>query len=146
VASWRHGYNPLVKAAFGAARIGPMERTCLEIARAERVAAFRKGRVSRARRSVRESDSLMELIEECRLQGWRLVPSTLWSAVVRAVGQVDPNLRDELGINRDPEHVADVLFTAQDVLLARVRHAKQPTLAPIIPLFPEAERATAAGP
>jgi len=123
-----------------------MERTCLEIARAERVAAFRRTRVSRARRSVRESDSLLDLIEECRLRGWRLVPSSLWSAVVRAVGDVDSDLRDELGINRDPDHVADVVFSAQEVLLARVRTAEQPALAPIIQLFPETERAAAAGP
>jgi len=121
-----------------------MERTCLEIARAERVAAFRRTRVSRARRSVRESDGLLELIEECRLRGWRLVPSTLWSAVVRAVGDVDSGLRDELGINRDPDHVADVLFSAQEVLLARVRQAEQPALAPIIPLFRDTPRAAAA--
>ena len=121
-----------------------MERTCLEIARAERAAAFRRTRVSRARRSVRESDGLLELIEECRLRGWRLVPSTLWSAVVRAVGEVDSELRDELGINRDPDHVADVLFAAQEVLLAQVRQARRPALAPIIPLFRETARAAAA--
>ena len=114
-----------------------MERTCLEIARAERAAAFRRGRVTRARQRVREADALLDLIEECRVRDWQLVPSMLWSAVVRAVGDVDPELRDELGINRDPEHVADVLFTAQETLLARVRDQRQPNLAQIIQLFPE---------
>jgi hypothetical protein len=121
-----------------------MERTCLEIARAQRVAAFRCARVSRARRAVHESDGLLELVEECRLRGWRLVPSPLWSAVVRTLGEIDPELRDELGINRDPGHVADVLFTAQEALLSRVRQARQPSLAPIIPLFPEVTTAAAA--
>jgi hypothetical protein len=121
-----------------------MERTCLEIARAERAAAFRRGRVTRARQRVRESDALLDLIEECRVRDWRLVPSTLWSAVVRAVGDVDPELRDELGINRDPEHVADVLFSAQEALLERVRQQRKPALAPIIQLFPEPLPAAAA--
>ena len=63
---------------------------------------------------------------------------------MRAVGDVDSGLRDELGINRDPDHVADVLFSAQEVLLARVRQAEQPALAPIIPLFRDTPRAAAA--
>ncbi|MFN2582153.1 MAG: hypothetical protein ABR498_05370 [Candidatus Dormibacteria bacterium] len=114
---------------------GPMERTRREIAHAERVAAFRRSRLSRARRRVLESDALLDLIEECRLREWRLIPSQLWAAVVRSVGDVDARLRDELGINRDPEHVADVLFAAQELLLERVRATQEPALAPIIPLF-----------
>ena len=121
-----------------------MERTRIEIARAERVAAFRRSRISRARRRVNESDVLLDLIEECRLRDWRLVPSTLWSAVVRAVGEVDPALRDELGINRDPEHVADILFSAQEQLLAQVRDSQAPSLAPIIQLFRDPPRSVAA--
>ena len=121
-----------------------MERTRREIERAERVAAFRRSRISRARRRVRESDALLDLVEECRLRDWRLIPSTLWSSVVRAVGQVDPELRDELGIDRDPEHVADVLFTAQELLLERVRETQEPALAPIIPLFGRQTKAAAA--
>lgn len=107
----------------------------MEIAHAERLASFRRERISKARLRVRESDDLLDLIEECRLRDWRLVPSALWAAVVRAVGAVDPELREELGINRDPEHVADVLFAAQETLLRRVREQRRPMLAPIIPLF-----------
>jgi hypothetical protein len=121
-----------------------MERTCLEIAEIQRAAAFRRERISRSRVRVRESDSLLDLIEECRLRDWRLVPSPLWSAVVRAVGAVDGALRDELGINRDPDHVADVLFAAQEVLLARACEARQPALAPIIQLFEDRQTASAA--
>ena len=98
---------------------GPMERTCLEIARVEREAAFRRERISRTRLRVREADVLIDLIEECRLRSFRLIPAALWSAVVRAVGAVDPGLRDRLGIDRDPDHVADILFEAQEVLLMR---------------------------
>ena len=122
-------------ASNSAARPGPVERTRMEIARAERIAAFRRERISKARLRVRESDELLDLIEECRLRDWRLVPSTLWAAVVRAVGAVDPELREELGINRNPEHVADILFAAQETLLRRIRAERRPMLAPIIPLF-----------
>ena len=122
-----------------------MERTCLEIAELRRAAAFRRARISRSRLRVRESDSLLDLVEECRLRGWPLVPAHLWSAVVRTVGSADPELRDELGINRDPDHVADVLFAAQEVLLARALDARQPALAPIIPLFDRHRTASAAG-
>lgn len=121
-----------------------MARTRAEIAFAERVAAFRRSRVSRARRRVHESDALLDLVEECRLRGYALVPASLWGAVVRTVGQVDPELRDELGIDRDPEHVADVLFAAQEKLLERVRASRTPELAPIIPLFREPVQAVAA--
>ena len=125
------------------ARSGPLERTRAEIAYAERAAAFRRSRISRARLRVRQSDALLDLVEECRIREFRLVPHSLWGAVVRAVGQVDAELRDELGINRDPEHVADVLFAAQERLLDRMRVSQRPELAPIIPLFGERVRATA---
>lgn len=132
-----------MNAAASSFRPGPVERTRLEIARSERVAAFRRARVSRARQRVRESDALLELIEDCRMRDWRLIPSPLWSAVVRAVGAVDAGLRDELGINRDPEHVASVLFEAQETLLSRVREQRAPTLGRIIPLFgPDRREAT----
>lgn len=121
-----------------------MERTRAEIALAERLAAFRRSRVSRARRRVLESDALLDLVEECRLRGLTPVPASLWGAVVRTVGQVDPELRDQLGINRDPDHVADVLFAAQEQLLDRVRATRTPELAPIIPLFRDPVQAVAA--
>jgi hypothetical protein len=89
---------------------------------------------------------LIDLIEECRLRSFRLIPAPLWSAVVRAVGAVDPGLRDRLGIDRDPDHVADILFEAQEVLLMRALESRRPRLAPIIPLFGgDRKRTVAAG-
>ena len=76
-------------AAASHAQPGPMERTCLEIARIEREAAFRRERISRTRLRVREADVLIDLIEECRLRSFRLIPPVLWSAVVRAFGSVN---------------------------------------------------------
>ena len=124
---------------------GPMERTCIEIARIQRAASFRRARISRSRLRVRESDALLELIEECRARQWPLVPSHLWSAVARAVRAVSPELRDDLGINRDPEHVADILFAAQEELLAQARRDREPSLAEVIPLFGHGRAGAAAG-
>jgi hypothetical protein len=114
---------------------GPLERTVLELRRIDRDAVWRRPRVGRTRLLLRESDSLVELIERCRERGDRLLPTQLWSAVVRFVGALDSSLRDDLGINRDPGHVADVLFATQGVLLERARSERVPMTARIIPLF-----------
>jgi hypothetical protein len=79
------------------------------------------------------------------MRSFRLIPPVLWSAVVRAVGAVDSDLRDRLGIDRDPDHVADILFEAQEVLLLRSLDSRRPRLAPIIPLFGPRGRTAAAG-
>ena len=114
---------------------GPLERTRLELARIERAAAFRRTRENRWRRRLRESDLLLDLVEQCRLRDYPLVPGQVWAAVVRFVGSVDPQLRDELGINRLCDHVGAVLFAAQEDLLDDAVRRRQPHLAPIIPLF-----------
>ena len=95
-------------------------------------------RLTRERIWLNESDTLLDLVEECRLRRISPLSAALWSAVVRLVGTVEPSLRDELGINRDADHVSDVLFAAQELLQERARRARQPQLAPIIPLFPGA--------
>jgi hypothetical protein len=114
---------------------GPLERTVLELRRIDRDAVWRRPRVGRTRLLLRESDSLIELIETCRERGDRLLPTRLWSAVVRFVGALDSGLRDELGINREPGHVADVLFDTQGLLLERARNERVPMMGRIIPLF-----------
>lgn len=114
---------------------GPLERTVLELRRIDRDAVWRRPRVGRTRMLLRQSDALIDLIERCRERGDRLLPTQLWSAVVRFVGALDPALRDELGIDREPGHVADVLFASQGMLLERARHERVPMTARIIPLF-----------
>ena len=114
---------------------GPLERTVLELRRIDRHAVWRRPRVGRTRLLLRESDALIDLIERCREREDRLLPTQLWSAVVRFVGALDGDLRDELGINREPGHVADVLFASQGVLLERARNERDPMTARIIPLF-----------
>ena len=115
---------------------GPLERTVLELRRIERDAVWRRPRVSRTRMLLRESDALVDLVERCRSRRMRLLPAQVWFAVVRFVGGLDTDLRDELGINRDAQHVADILFSAQELLLDRLREERTPRQpARIIPLF-----------
>lgn len=114
---------------------GPLERTCAELEHLRRAAAFRRERELRARRRLRESDLLIDLIEQCRLRGYRLLPAQLWTHIVRFIGTVDKELRDDLGINRHPDHVSEVLFAAQEELLREAIEERRPQAAPIIPLF-----------
>jgi len=114
---------------------GPLERTCAELEQIRRAAAFRRDRELRSRRRLRESDLLLDLIEQCRLRGYRLLPAQLWTPIVRFVGTVDGGLRDDLGINRHPDHVSEILFAAQEELLREVAEERRPRQAPIIPLF-----------
>ncbi|MBJ7609852.1 MAG: hypothetical protein JF887_10560 [Candidatus Dormibacteraeota bacterium] len=116
---------------------GPLERTVLELRRIDRDAVWRRPRVGRTRLLLRESDALIDLIERCRERGDRLLPTQLWSAVVRFVGALDGDLRDELGIDRQPDHVADVLFATQGLLLDRACAEREPVPARIIQLFGE---------
>lgn len=115
---------------------GPLERTCLELRRIDMDAVWRRPRVGRSRLLLRESDVLVELLERCRERGHRLLPTRVWSEVVRFTGSLDPDLRDRLGIDRRLDHVADVLFEAQALLLSRSRQEQQRRPARIIPLFP----------
>jgi len=114
---------------------GPLERTCAELELIRRAASFRRERELRSRRRLRESDLLLDLIEQCRLRGYRLLPAQLWTHIVRFVGTVDSALRDDLGINRHPDHVSEILFAAQEELLRAVAEERRPQPAPIIPLF-----------
>ena len=56
--------------------------------------------------------------------------------MARLIGAVEPELRDELGIDRSADHVSDLLFAAQEILQTEARQRLEPQLARIIPLFP----------
>jgi len=126
----------MISAAVLRSRPGPLAATRAELVDIERRARFRRERLAQARLRLRESDALLDLVEECRLRDVRPLPPVLWGAVARLVGGVEPELRDELGIDRGADHVSDVLFAAQEVLQAEARRELRPQLAPIIPLFP----------
>src|SRR5579863_3554584 len=114
---------------------GPLERTVIELRRIDRDAVWRRPRLSRTRLQLRESDALVDLVERCRSRRLRLLPAQVWFSVVRFVGGLDEELRDELGINRQVDHVSDILFAAQELLLDRLRDERTPQQARIIPLF-----------
>lgn len=114
---------------------GPLERTVLELRRIDRDAVWRRPRTSRTRLLLRESDALVDLVERCRSTGMQRLSSPVWFAVVRFVGGLDGRLRDELGIERRVDHVAEILFLAQELLLDRLREERAPQPARIIPLF-----------
>src|ERR1700676_3437922 len=123
------------EAVFRRQFAGPIERTVFELRRIDRDAVWRRPRVGRTRLLLRESDALIDLLERCRERGDRLLPTQLWSAVVRFVGALDGDLRDELRINREPGHVADVVFASQRKLLERARMERTSATGRIIPLF-----------
>ncbi len=115
---------------------GPLERTTLELAHIERAAMFRRHHRPRARSWLQRSDELLRLVEECRVRGLDFVPLRLWIEVARFIGLVDSQLRDDLGTDRGPSNVADVLFMCQGPLLQEARVEQAPHgPAPIIPLF-----------
>lgn len=122
---------------------GPLERTSLELERLRHAAAFRRARELRARMLLRESDALMQLIEDCRVRRYRIIPSELWVHIVRFVGGIDRSLRDHLGIDRRPTQVSNTLFAVQQVLMQQSLHERRPTLAEIIELFPQQSQAAA---
>jgi len=126
----------MISAAVLRSRPGPLAATRAELVDIERRARFRRERLARARLRLRESDALLDLVEECRVREIRPLPPVLWGAVARLVGAVEPELRDDLGIDRSADHVSDVLFSAQEILQAEARQELRPQLAPIIPLFP----------
>jgi hypothetical protein len=126
----------MISAAVLRSRPGPLAATRAELVDIERRARFRRERLARARLRLRESDVLLDLVEECRVREIRPLPPALWGAVARLVGAVEPDLREDLGIDRGADHVSDVIFAAQEVLQAEARQELRPQLAPIIPLFP----------
>ena len=131
----RRDYNAPMQVTAVERSAGPLERTAAELDLIRRTAAFRRERELRSRRRLRESDLLLDLIEQCRLRGYRLLPAHLWTHIVRFVGSVDDGLRDDLGINRHPDHVSEILFAAQEELLREAIEERRPRRAPIIPLF-----------
>src|SRR5919199_4908659 len=85
------------------------------------------------RRLLHESDELMYWLEECVVQRLKIVPGWLMPRLTRIVVQATPELRAELGRERRPEQVIELLYRVQEVLMTRSIQVRRP--APIIPLF-----------
>jgi hypothetical protein len=95
----------------------------------------RKQERATPRKLLRESDELVYWLEECLVQNRRLVPSWLLPRLTRVIGAASPQLLADLGRERRPDQVLDVLFRAQGVLMERSIQSRTP--ARIIPLFPD---------
>jgi hypothetical protein len=85
------------------------------------------------RKLLHESDELVYWLEECLVQNRRLVPSWLMPRLLRLLSVASPSLVVTLGRERRPDHVLEVLFRAQEVLMQQSVESRQP--ARIIPLF-----------
>lgn len=85
------------------------------------------------RKLLHESDELAYWLEECLVQNRRLVPAWLMPRLRRLIGVASPALVGELGRERRPDQVLEVLFRAQEVLMLQSVESRRP--ARIIPLF-----------
>jgi len=95
----------------------------------------RKKLGSKPRNLMHESDLLLFWLEECLLNDLKLVPGWLMPRIAQLVNQTDRELQEELGRDRRPDQVLEVLFRAQEVLMAESIRSR--TEAKVIPLFPQ---------
>jgi len=109
-----------------------LERTVEE---QQRYLYWHRHKLSRVtpRKLLQESDELVYWLEECLVQHRRLVPAWLMPRLRRLISLASPALVGELGRERRPDQVLDVLFRAQEVLMVQSVESRQP--ARIIPLF-----------
>lgn len=82
---------------------------------------------------LRESDIMLNWLEECLVQNLRFVPGWVMPRLVNLLSQADPLLPRELGSERRPEHLMELVYRAQQRLMEDSVRARKP--APIIPLF-----------
>jgi hypothetical protein len=93
----------------------------------------RKQLGTKPRNLMREADELLYWLEECLFQDVKLVPGWLLPRIAHLINQTDRELQEELGHERRPDKVLDVIFKAQEVLMSEsIRSRGQ---AKIIPLF-----------
>ena len=86
-----------------------------------------------SRNLLRESDELMYWLEECVVQGLRMVPGWVMPRLVALLSQADPELPRQLGHERRPDRVMELVYRAQESLMEQSVKARRP--ARIIPLF-----------
>jgi len=82
---------------------------------------------------LRESDELMFWLEECLVQGLLIAPGWLMPRLVRLLARADAELPRRLGSERRPDHLIELLYSAQERLMEQSVGARRP--ARIIPLF-----------
>jgi hypothetical protein len=82
---------------------------------------------------LRESDELMFWLEECMVQGLRIVPGWLMPRLVRLLARADAELPRQMGAERRPDQLIELLYNAQEQLMEQSVGARRP--ARVIPLF-----------
>lgn len=82
---------------------------------------------------LRESDELMYWLEECLVQGLRIVPGWLMPRLVRLFAQADAELVRQTSGERRPAELIEFLYRAQEHLMDQSMKTRRP--ARIIPLF-----------
>jgi hypothetical protein len=111
-----------------------IERTVLEIAQ-HRFWAWQRKTARTPRNQLRETDQLLDAVEECRVREITLVPAPIWRRIVHLVGQLDGDYSEKLGIDRSVDRTSEVLFEAQEALMLAARARRRAHPGNIIPLF-----------
>jgi len=111
-----------------------IERTVLEIAQ-HRFWAWQRKTAPTPRSQLRETDQLLDAVEECRVRDIRLIPAHIWRQIVRLLGQLDGSYTERLGIDRSVERTAEILFEAQEALMLAARNRRRSQVGKVIPLF-----------
>ena len=93
----------------------------------------RKQLGTKPRNLMREADELLYWLEDCLSQDVTLVPGWLRPRIAQVVNHTDRELQEELGRDRRPERVMDIVFRAQEVLMNESIRSR--TEAKVIPLF-----------
>jgi hypothetical protein len=110
-----------------------IEQTVLEQQRAMYWHRKRRDEQETPRRLLHESDELMYWLEECLVQGLRIVPGWLMPRLVAVLARADPQLPRAMGGERRPDLVMEYLYRAQSRLMDEARRSRQP--AKILRLF-----------
>ncbi len=94
----------------------------------------RKRQDNKPRQLLNESDQLLYWLEECLDNNLKLTPGWLMPRITHVLSNTDRELSEQLGRERRPEQVMEILFMAQEVLMAElVRTHRRP--ARVIQLF-----------
>ncbi|HEX3629965.1 MAG TPA: hypothetical protein VHW91_05820 [Candidatus Dormibacteraeota bacterium] len=111
-----------------------IERTVLEIAQ-HRFWAWQRKTARTPQNQLRETDRLLDAVEECRLRDIKLIPTHIWRRIVQLLAQLEGGYTERLGIDRSVDRTADLLFEAQEALMLAARDRRRGRGANIVPLF-----------
>jgi hypothetical protein len=87
---------------------------------------------------LRESDELMFWLEECLVQGLRIVPGWVMPRLVRLLARADKELPRRIDGERRPAELMEILYQAQERLMEQSVGARKP--ARVLPLFRQGSR------